>query len=67
MLTSNNVKESVAFYRDICGFEMSESWSDGPDPMWANMDLNGQSIMVECAMEPDKVGDMCKDEPLEEA
>jgi len=67
MLTSRNVNESIAFYRDICGFEMTESWPDPENPMWANLVLDGQSVMVGGAVEPDQVAGMCEGEPKEEA
>jgi len=46
MLTSKDTKASVAFYRDVLGFEVSEAWPDENKPMWCNLTLDGQSIMV---------------------
>ncbi len=66
MLTSSDVKASIAFYRDICGFEVEASWPEGDSPMWANLVLNGQSIMVGSPMDPAHVSAMCPDEPKEE-
>ncbi|MFK5955507.1 MAG: zinc ribbon domain-containing protein [Planctomycetota bacterium] len=59
MLTASDMKAAIAFYVDICGFEVKESWPEGDNPMWANLDLNGQSVMLGCPMEPGKVEAMC--------
>jgi len=52
MLTSNDVPKSIAFYRDVLGFELEASWPDEKNPMWANLVLDGQSVMLGCNMEP---------------
>lgn len=54
MLTSNDMPKSIAFYRDVLGFELEASWPDETNPMWANMVLDGQSVMVGANMEPQK-------------
>ena len=58
-LTSNDMGASVRFYRDQLGFEMKESWPDAENPMWCNMVLHGQSVMLGAAMEPEKVAEFC--------
>jgi uncharacterized glyoxalase superfamily protein PhnB len=46
MLTCNDVKASVDFYTKVLGFELETSWPDENKPMWANLVLDKQSIMV---------------------
>ncbi|MHC4822524.1 MAG: VOC family protein [Planctomycetota bacterium] len=65
MLTANSLQESIAFYVDVCGFTVKESWPEGNDPMWANLDLGGQSVMIGSAMQPEQVEGMCAEEPKE--
>jgi len=57
-LTCKDMKKSVAFYRNL-GFEMKESWPDEKAPMWCNMLLGGQSVMLGAAMDPAQVEGMC--------
>lgn len=52
MLTSKDMSKSIAFYRDVLGFELEASWPDGPNPMWANLVLDGQSVMFGSNMDP---------------
>lgn len=59
MLTSRDVPASVRFYRDQCGFTLKESWPSDDAPQWANLVLDGQSIMVGAAMDPAQVESMC--------
>jgi len=61
MLTAPDMKAAMAFYVNICGFELKESWPSEEDPMWMNLDLNGQSAMMGAPMDPAKVGEMCAD------
>jgi uncharacterized glyoxalase superfamily protein PhnB len=53
MLTCKDAKKSIAFYRGVLGFELEKSWPDDDNPMWANLLLDGQSVMVGQAQEPD--------------
>jgi catechol 2,3-dioxygenase-like lactoylglutathione lyase family enzyme len=46
MLSCKDCKQSVAFYRDVLGFELKEAWPDADKPAWANLVLDGQSIML---------------------
>lgn len=62
-LTCKDMKKSVAFYRDSLGFTMKESWPSEQEPMWCNMVLHGQSVMLGGAMDPDKLGEMCAHDP----
>jgi len=64
-LTCKDMAKSVAFYRDTLGFQVKESWPDENAPMWCNMVLRGQSVMLGAAMDPSKVGEMCAHEPAE--
>ncbi len=67
MLTCKDMQQSARFYRDLCGFEMKESWPDAKAPQWANLVLDGQSIMIGAAMDPEKVGEMCGGDKAAEA
>ncbi len=53
MFTSKDVAKSVAFYRDQLGFRVEASWPDEKNPMWANVLMDGQSIMFGSAMPPE--------------
>jgi uncharacterized glyoxalase superfamily protein PhnB len=53
MLTVKDMAKSIAFYRDVCGFELKEKWPDTDAPMWANLMLGEQSVMIGPAMNPD--------------
>lgn len=44
--TVENIKKSIKFYRDKLGFELSGCWPDAKKPVWANLVLNGQSVML---------------------
>lgn len=46
MLSCKDCKASVAFYRDVLGFELKESWPNEDKPQWANVVLDGQSVML---------------------
>lgn len=63
-LTCRDMKKSVAFYKGKLGFHMKESWPDASEPMWCNMVLNGQSVMLGAAMPPDQVASMCGDDEV---
>jgi uncharacterized glyoxalase superfamily protein PhnB len=54
MLTCADMQTSAHFYRDVLGFEMAEAWPDKENPLWANMVLDEQSVMIGAAMEPDQ-------------
>lgn len=62
-LTCRDMAASVAFYRDQLGFTMKESWPDENAPMWCNMLLGGQSVMLGGAMDPEQLGEMCAHDP----
>lgn len=53
MLTVKDMAKSIAFYRDVCGFEVKEKWPDTDAPMWANLMLGEQSVMIGPSMNPD--------------
>jgi catechol 2,3-dioxygenase-like lactoylglutathione lyase family enzyme len=57
MLTCRNMPKSVAFYRDTLGFTLEHSWPEGDAPMWANMMLDRQSIMLGASMDPGQAPD----------
>ena len=53
MLTCKDVAASVAYYRDVLGFELEQAWPDKENPMWANLMLDRQSIMLGGDSDPD--------------
>jgi uncharacterized glyoxalase superfamily protein PhnB len=53
MITCKDAKKSIAFYRDVCGFQLEAAWPDEKAPMWANMVLDGQSVMLGQNMKPE--------------
>jgi uncharacterized glyoxalase superfamily protein PhnB len=57
MLTCKDMVKSLAFYRDTLGFEVEQSWPDTGTPMWANMMLDRQSIMIGASMDPEQAPD----------
>ncbi|MHC5212752.1 MAG: VOC family protein [Planctomycetota bacterium] len=57
MFTCKDMKKSMAFYRDTLGFEVEQSWPDENAPMWANMMLDRQSIMIGASMDPEQAPD----------
>lgn len=48
MLTSRDVKSAIAYYRDTLGFHLETAWPSEEKPMWASVQLNGQTIMLSC-------------------
>lgn len=63
MFTSRNMQKAVAFYRDMLGFQMKESWPDDKNPMWASLMLDRQVIMLGAHMSPEAATEMCGGDP----
>jgi catechol 2,3-dioxygenase-like lactoylglutathione lyase family enzyme len=63
--TVADMRKTIAFYRDRLGFQLKESWPDDQNPMWANLVLDGQSVMIGPAMQPEQVAQFCAKEPAE--
>ncbi len=61
--TASNLKASLAFYRDKLGFKLKECWPDENAPMWANVLLDGQSVMFGQAMPAADMEKMCGADP----
>jgi len=59
MFTSRDLPRSLAFYRDTLGFVVEAAWPDEQHPMWANVELGRQSIMLGAMMSPEQAGQMC--------
>ncbi len=59
MLTSRDMKRAVSFYRDTLGFVVEAAWPDDKQPMWANLQLGRQSIMLGAMMAPEDAVKMC--------
>jgi len=66
-LTCRDMPASLEFYREKLGFTMKESWPDEAAPMWCNLLLGGQSVMLGAAMDPEQVRAMCGGDPGDEA
>lgn len=62
MFTARDMKKAVSFYRDTLGFELEQCWPDEGNPQWANMMLDGQSIMLGALMTPEAAAQMCGDD-----
>lgn len=60
MLTSRDTKAAAAFYVEKLGFEMKESWPNPDAPMWCNLVLDGQSVMIGSAPEMSSLEGMCE-------
>jgi len=67
ILTVRDAAKSVAWYRDVLGFKLEQSWPDETKPMWANLVLDGQSVMLGQMMDPASSGDMCAHDPAAKA
>ncbi len=64
-LTVEDPKRSIRFYCEKLGFELKQSWPDKKNPLWANLILDRQSVMVGVLMNPDDGKDMgCSKEEL---
>lgn len=44
--TVRDMKKSLAFYRDLLGFEMKECWPSADEPWWCSLQRDGQTIML---------------------
>ncbi len=49
--TAKNVPAAVKFYTDVLGFALKTAWPSEGDPMWASLELEGQTIMLGAHME----------------
>ncbi len=67
MLTTANMKAALEFYVGICGFEVEEAWPEGDEPIWANLILNGQSMMIGAPQDPNNMESSCASNPEEQA
>ncbi len=55
-LTAREMQKSIAFYRDALGFAVRESWPE-KDPMFANLVLDKQSVMLGGPCAPEKAAE----------
>jgi uncharacterized glyoxalase superfamily protein PhnB len=67
MLTSKDLKRSLAFYRDVLGFRVESAWPSEAEPMWANVVMGRQSIMLGADMDPAAVDQACTHDPAKAA
>ncbi len=61
-LTSEDIKKSIKFYRDKLGFVLAGTFPNEKKPVWANLLLNGQSIMLGQAMSPKDMKKQCAED-----
>jgi uncharacterized glyoxalase superfamily protein PhnB len=66
MLTCRAMPKSLAYFRDTLGFEVEACWPDEQQPMWANLMLGTQSVMLGQAMPADAAGKFCANDPAAE-
>ncbi len=59
ILTVRDAKKSIAFYRETLGFELEAAWPDENNPMWANLMMGRQGIMISALMNDADIGKMC--------
>jgi uncharacterized glyoxalase superfamily protein PhnB len=45
-LTARDMKKSCAYWRDVLGFSMDESWPDPNTPKWASFSMGAQTVML---------------------
>jgi len=60
ILTVRDPKASIAYYRDKLGFQLEACWPDDQNPMWANLMLAGQSMMIGTNMQASDIAEWCK-------
>jgi uncharacterized glyoxalase superfamily protein PhnB len=63
ILTCRDLKKSLSFFREMLGFELEQCWPDEKAPMWANLMLGSQSVMVGQSCPADAAEQFCKDDP----
>jgi uncharacterized glyoxalase superfamily protein PhnB len=66
ILTCKDLKKTIAFYKDLLGFELEQCWPDEKAPMWANLMMGSQSVMVGQSMPGDSAGQFCAGDPAAE-
>lgn len=59
--TAENIKKSIKFYRDKLGFALAGTFPDEKKPVWANLILAGQSIMLGQSMSAKDMKKACHD------
>ncbi len=62
-LTCKDMRRSVQFWRETLGFQLENVWPDRDNPMWANMILDRQSVMLGASMDPETAKSFCQDDP----
>jgi uncharacterized glyoxalase superfamily protein PhnB len=66
MLRVKEPNKTAKFYCDVLGFTMKESWPDKENPMWANLVLDKQSIMIGAQCDPEQAKEFgCSDKEIE--
>jgi uncharacterized glyoxalase superfamily protein PhnB len=64
IITAKDAPKHVAWFRDVLGFKLEQSFPDDKNPMWANLVLDGQSVMIGQLMDPAQGGaEMCGHDP----
>jgi uncharacterized glyoxalase superfamily protein PhnB len=61
ILTVRDAKATLAFYREKLGFQLENCWPDEKNPMWANLMLDGQSVMIGQWFPEEEVKKWCGD------
>lgn len=59
LLQTKDMRQSMAFLRDVLGFTFDMAWPDGPEPVWANFHLDNQSVMLGAVTSKEAANSMC--------
>lgn len=59
ILTARDAGKSIAYYRDTLGFELEAAWPDEKNPLWANLLMGRQGIMISALMSEGDIQRMC--------
>lgn len=59
ILTCRDAAKSIAFFREKLGFQLEACWPDEKQPMWANLMMGSQSVMLGQSMPADSAGQFC--------
>jgi len=59
ILTCKDLNKTLAFFKEKLEFELEACWPDEKSPMWCNMMMGGQSVMLGQSMPADSASQFC--------